>query len=56
MPSKKDGAGSDSSQRTDYKKGAKGSTKPGTQNFLQMAKGGKGLNSKPLGLFGQGKK
>ncbi|MGI9137162.1 MAG: hypothetical protein ACR2JS_08940 [Candidatus Nanopelagicales bacterium] len=53
---KKDGGGSDSPQRTDYKKGAPGSEKPSTQNLLNMAKNGKGLNSKSLGIFGMGKK
>lgn len=52
---KLDGSGSDSPQRTDYKK-VGGSEKPSTQNLLQMAKNGKGLNSKPLGIFGKGKK
>lgn len=55
-PATRDGGGSDSPQRTDYKKGAKGSEKPSTQNLLQMAKNGKGLNSKSLGIFDQGKK
>ena len=51
-PTAKDGSGSDSPQRTDYKKGAAGSTKPSTQNLLQMAKNGKGLSSKSPGIFG----
>ena len=54
--SARDGDGSDSPQRTDYKKGAAGSEKPSTQNLLQMAKNGKGLSSKSPGIFGMGKK
>ena len=50
-----DGGGSDSPQRTDYKK-VGGSEMPSTQNLLQMAKNGKGLNSKSLGIFDKGKK
>lgn len=51
-PMAKDGAGSDSPQRTDYKKGS-ASEKPSTQNLLQMAKNGKGLSSTSMGLFGK---
>jgi len=53
---KKDGSGSDAPQRTDYKKGVKGSTKPGTETLLQMGKNGKGLASKSLNIFSMGKK
>lgn len=56
-PATKDGGGSDSPQRTDYKKTtAPSAAKASKQNINTYSKMGKGLGSKSLGIFGMDKK